>query len=358
MHLLRSRGILLAAAVTCGFGIAQVSTAQRSGEGQLLLGKIDFPTSGAEVAQQEFITGVLALHSFWYEEARDHFIAAQQLDSSFGMAYWGEAMTWDNAFGSLPGNENEIFGTEVVTRIDALDAAGKLNWTERERAYVNAVRGRFAASSPYDVRREDYRAAMVELATRYPEDDEALTFAALALMALPGFDREQPLHVVAVASRLEEIYERNREHPGVLHYLIHAYDTQTFARMALRQARIYAEIAPASSHALHMPSHVFRRLQMWPEVAASNEDSYRASVQWQKRTGRPLHARDFHALDWLLGAYMRLGRFDDAQGIMAELDAIEAEIRTNGEDWGEFPRVAETMRAYYESGVPAQADGH
>jgi len=357
MRQLRNQGMLLAATVACGLGTAHDSTAQSQGESQLLLGTIDFPTSGSELAQQEFITGVLALHSFWYEEARDHFIVSQQQDPDFGMAYWGEAMTWDNAFRSLPGSENEIMGTGVIARIDELDATGKLIWTERERAYLNAVRKRFSASSSYELRREEYRAAMVALAARYPEDDEAMAFAALALMALPGFDREQPLHVVAVASRLEEIYERNREHPGALHYLIHAYDTQTFARMGLRQARIYAEIAPASSHALHMPSHIFRHLEMWPEVVTSNEDAYEASVQWQERTDRPLHARDFHALDWLLGAYMRLGRMDDAQAIMAEIDAIEAEIRANDEDWGEFPRVAETLRGYYESTVPAPV-GH
>ena len=117
--------------------------------------------------------------------------------------------------------------------------------------------------------------------------------------------------------------ERNRNHPGALHYLIHVYDTQTFARMGLRQARLYAEIAPASSHALHMPSHIFRHLGMWDEVAASNEDSYEASVEWQERTGRALHMRDFHAMDWLLDAYLRLGRFEDAKGLMDELDSAK-----------------------------------
>jgi len=156
--------------------------------------------------------------------------------------------------------------------------------------------------------------------------------------------------VVAVAGRLEQVYERNREHPGALHYLIHVYDTQTFAMMGLRQARIYARIAPASSHALHMPSHIFRHLGMWDDVAASNEDAYAASVAWQERTGRPLHMRDYHALDWLLDAYLRLGRLDDARGVMTELDAVEAEIDRRGEEPGQFPSLAETLRTYY-SGV-------
>ena len=192
---------------------------------------------------------------------------------------------------------------------------------------------------------------MKAFSAEYPDDDEVTVFTALAIMAMPGFDREQAAHVVTVAGRLEQVYERNREHPGALHYLIHAYDTQTFAALGLRQALIYARIAPASSHALHMSSHIFRHLGMWDEVVASNVDSYAASVAWQKRTGRPLHMRDYHALDWLLNAYLRLGRLDDAEGVMSELDAVEAEIDRLGEDTDQFPSVAETLRAYYSEVV-------
>ncbi|WP_428098229.1 hypothetical protein [Candidatus Rariloculus sp.] len=339
-------------AVVCGLGLAALGAAQEGLDDTLPLGTIDFPTSGSAQAQREFVTGVLALHSFWYEEARDRFVAAQALDPSFGMAHWGEAMTYDNALGTVPGAEHEILGAEVVARMDALDAAGELEWTERERGYANAVRRRFAPGTSPGTRREDYAAAMEVLAAGYPGDDEAAAFASLALMALPGFDREQALHVVAVASRLEEVYERNREHPGALHYLLHVYDTPTFAMMGLRQARVYAEIAPASSHALHMPSHIFRHLGMWAEVAASNEDSYEASVRWQERTGRPLNTRDFHALDWSLDAYLRLGRFDDARRVMDELDAVEEAIRSRQEEWGQFPEIAEALRAYYASAAP------
>ncbi len=340
-------GRLLAA--VCVLGLIGPIAAQDRPEEALLLGTVDFPTSGSPEAQREFITGVLALHSFWYEEARDRFIAAQGLDPGFGMAWWGEAMTHDNALGTVPGDANEILGADVVARMDELDADGRFEWTERERAYANAVRRRFAVGLPAGTRREDYAAAMDELANEYPEDDEAAAFASLALLALPGFDREQALHVVAAASRLEEVYERNREHPGALHYLLHAYDTPTFALMGLRQARVYARIAPASSHALHMPSHIFRHLGMWTEVAASNEDSYQASVRWQERTGRPLHTRDFHALDWLLDAYLRLEHFDDASRVMDELDAVEEAIRARQEEWGQFLEIAATMRAYYDS---------
>lgn len=314
----------------------------------MLLGRIEFPNSGMEAAQADFIQGVLALHSFWYEQARENFRRAQAIDPGFGMALWGEAMTYDNALLTETDVEGyERMGESVVARMAELDSAGSLRWSDRERGYAEALRRRFAPGYNLSQRRQDYAQAMEQLALRYPQDDEATAFAGLALMALPGFDREQPLHVVTVAGRLEEVYERNPQHPGVVHYLIHVYDTQTFAAMGLRQARVYARIAPASSHALHMPSHIFRHLGMWPEVAASNEDSYRASVAWQERTGRPLHMRDYHAMDWALDAYVRMGRIDQAQRIMEELDEIEAEIVRRGEEFGHFASAAETMRAYY-----------
>ncbi len=317
----------------------------------LALGNIYFPTSGTELAQKEFITGVLALHSFWYAEARDRFRKAQQLDPAFAMAYWGEAMTYDNAFGTEAGNDYEIKGQEVVSRVAVLEQTGKLNWTEREREYLQAVRLRFTPEWDITTSRREYGQAMDRLVGSYPDDDEAKAFAALALMSYPAFDRELDTHVVAAAAPLEEIFMRNPHHPGVLHYLIHAYDTPTFAPMGLRQARLYAKIAPASSHALHMPSHIFRHLGMWEEVAESNEEAYRASVAWQQRTGRPLHMRDYHAMDWLLDAYLRLGRFDSAAGIIAELEKIEREIIARGEDAGEFTSLARSMHMAYQRAV-------
>ena len=318
----------------------------------LPLGSIDFPTSGTPEAQEEFTIGVLALHSFWYEEARDHFLQAQRLDPSFGMAHWGLAMTYDNALRTTPGLANEEFGETVVASMDELDREGGLSWTARERGYRDAIRERFRPGRPPDERRRVYAGAMDQLALEFPNDDEANVFAALSFLALPTFDRDNPLHVVTVASILEEVYERNREHPGALHYLIHAYDTATFARMGLRQARIYAQIAPASSHALHMPSHIFRHLGMWDEVASSNEASWQASADWQERTSRPLSARDYHALDWMLAAYVNLERYEDAERVMDEIDTIEEEIERRGEAPGNFPPIANSMRAYYQSEVP------
>lgn len=332
--------------------IGMALSVQAARSQRLILGAVDFPTSAAGDAQEEFVTGVLALHSFWYEEARDHFLRAQRLDSKFGMAYWGEAMTHDNALASQPREKDEGSGSAVIARMDALDAGGELRWTGRERGFADAVRQRFREGSDWNERRQAYANAMSQLSQRYPDDDEVTAFTALALMSLPGFDVENPKHVVTVAGRLEQIYERNHKHPGVLHYLVHVYDTPDFALMGLRQARIYADIAPASSHALHMPSHIFRHLGMWDEIARLNERAYQASVEWQQKSGRPLYMRDYHALDWLLDAYLNLKRYEDARRIMELLDQVEAEIKRRGEAWGDFPKLAEALRTAYKGRVP------
>jgi hypothetical protein len=318
---------------------------------ELILGKISFPTSGSDQAQSEFETGVLGLHSFWYEEARDHFIKAQELDPSFAMAYWGEAMSYDNAFQSEVGEDYEQKGAAIVQRMNELDTQGKLKWTDREREFFNALKLRFTPGLDVATNRSNYGQAMDRLVGLYPDDDEAIVFSALALMSYPAFDREQATHVVLAAAPMEEVYQRNPDHPGVLHYLIHVYDSVTFAPMGLRQARLYAKIAPASSHALHKPSHIYKHLGMWEEVASSNEDSYQASVEWQKRTKRPLHMRDFHAFDWLLDAYLTLGRLDDAEKLMLELDKVEAEIYKRKEESGEFPSIARGFRLAYQKFV-------
>ena len=317
----------------------------------LILGSIEFPTSGSPEAQKEFEVGILALHSFWYEEARDHFRKAWELDPGFAMAYWGEAMTHDAPLQGPQGVQDSKVGQAVLSRIDELQARGELQWTARERGFIDALRPLYREKGSPKGRRA-FSGAMEELAARYPDDDEVIIFAALARMSAVrvkrGFTWDNAAFVEPLAAILEEVYQRRPEHPGVVHYLIHVYDSRTFAPRGVDLARVYARIAPASSHALHMPSHIFRWLGMWAEMAASNEDSYAATVQWQERTGRPLYKRDFHALDWLLDAYLKLGRLQDARGLIDELDALAVEARRRGEKLDLIPYNAIMFKSRYQ----------
>jgi tetratricopeptide (TPR) repeat protein len=310
------------------------------------LGTIDFPTSATGEAQTEFLTGVLALHSFWYPEARDHFRRAQTLDPQFAMAYWGEAMTHDHP---LWDQHDNAAGRAIFTRMDSVQGASGLTWSARERSYVEALRTLYTGEGDIEARRNAYATAMQQLATQYPDDDEAAAFSALAQMSVEDFDLDDAEDVVPIAAQLEELYERHDQHPGILHYLIHVYDSETFAPLGLRPARTYAEVAPASSHALHMPSHIFRQLEQWERVVASNQDAYQASVDWQQRTNRPLHMRDYHSYSWLMDAYLALDRFEDACGLIQELESIIATAEDRGEDVGRMPSLRDRFTEQYDS---------
>jgi hypothetical protein len=309
------------------------------------------PNSGMDVAQAPFQDGLVALHNFWYEEARERFIESQYHDPGFGLAYWAEAMTYDNAFGTVPGSENELLGAQVLARINKLDGSGKLRLDEKERGLLEALQDRFDDSSDVDTRRNGYAIAMQALAQRYPGDIEIALFSSLAMMARPEFDRNRPEHVTTVAGVLEPIFEANPGHPGVLHYLVHLYDSPAFAQLGLRQALLYTEIASNSSHALHMPSHIFRHLGRWEEVVDANEAAWKASVEWQSATNRPLNARDYHALEWHFDALLELKRFDEAGRVIVELEQIRTLMEERGQLTGDVPHLIDKLRGFLERGT-------
>ena len=324
------------------------TTAQSAASEQdaaLELGTLDFPTSGAAAAQEAFLKGALALHSFWYEEARDHFRRAQQLDPAFAMAYWGEAMTHDHPLWGPLGEHDSTAARAVLARMDEQDS---LKRTAREQGYVEALRTLYESDGDLAARRAAYAEAMRHLTEQYPEDDEAALFRALAEMAVAGFDLDEASDVVPVAARIEAVYQRRPEHPGALHYLIHVYDSPPFAPLGLRPARTYADVAPAASHALHMPSHIFRQLGLHEKVVASNEEAYAASVAWQKRSGRPLSARDYHAFRWLFEAHLALGHYEEARSLLQDLNEIVAEAERRGEDLSRLSSVAERLQTAYD----------
>lgn len=311
----------------------------------LTLGTLDFETSASGEARTAFLTGVLALHSFWYEEARDHFRRARDIDPSFAMAYWGEAMTHDHPIWEQ--HEGEP-GRAVL---DALDAQGGLRTSEREQSYLAALKTLFEGEGDIGDRRSAYADQMAQLADRYPQDIEARVFSALAQMSVPGFDFESAEDVVPVAAALEAVYKEHPRHPGAIHYLIHVYDSDTFAPLGLRPADDYAATAPASSHAIHMPSHIYKELEMWEEMAASNERAYQTSVDWQQRTDRPLRMRDYHAYRWWFDAYMQLDRFEEAEALITNLEDLEAEARKRGEDPGRITSTKEDLRRAFDGAV-------
>lgn len=270
------------------------------------LGRVSFPNSGSPAAQADFLRGVAWLHSFGYEDAIDAFRAAQKADPTFALAYWGEAMSFSQPLWQFE---------EVDKGKAALAKFGKTSEerlaktkTPREQGFMRAVEALFGSGSTA-VRAAAHAKEMARVAAENPTDDEAQAFYALALLAtLPRGDASLPLRQQAGAIA-EKVFARNPNHPGAAHYILHAYDHGTLAARSLPAARAYAKIAPAASHALHMPAHAFLQAGFWDEAASSDQASWDASIAWAKRRGLPITARDFHSLTWLQYEWTQQGRF-------------------------------------------------
>ena len=281
------------------------------------LGRVVFPTSGAERARPQFLRGVLFLHSFEYDDAIAAFRQAQKIDPAFAMAYWGEALAYNQP---LWFNEDVTKARGALAKLGATASARQAKApAAREKLYLDAVE-ELNGDGPKTSRDRAYADRMGELSRRFPDDDEAGAFYALALLGtIPSGTRDQAVSLKAGGIALS-ILKKNPQHPGAAHYALHAFDDGEHAAMGLEAARTYARIAPASSHARHMPSHVFLPLGMWDEAVASDESAFAASVDVAKRKGLSAAQYDFHSLSWLHYEYLQQGRFAKAREAMAEAE--------------------------------------
>ena len=297
----------------CALGLIAAGVALFTGTGldAQELGSISFPTSGAAAAQPKFIEGVKDLHSFEFDEAAEAFLQAQQVDPNFALAYWGEAMSYNHP---LWAQQDLPSARKALERL-APTLEGRLAkaHTEKEKAYLQAVNELFYAQGDKLARDNAYSDAMARLHERWPDDHEISIFYALSLLGTvrpgdKGFRRQ-----ALAASIAFTVFQQNPNHPGAAHFIIHAFDDPDHAILALPAARVYARIAPAAPHALHMPSHIFVQLGMWQDVAASNIVAYKAAVDLIERMHLPEGREDFHTLSWLEYANLMLGKFDEAR---------------------------------------------
>ena len=283
------------------------------------LGKVSFPVSCDASVQAQFASAVAMLHSFWYEKASDTFAAISEKESTCGMAYWGIAMTYWHPIWQAPGPADLKAGTAAVEKAKLAGAK-----TQRELDYIAAIDTFYRDSDKLDHRTRAlaYEKAMEQLQARYPDDHEAAIFHALALLATAPPTDKTYVNQKKAGAILEPLFAEQPDHPGIAHYIIHAYDYPPLAPSALDAARRYAKIAPDSPHALHMPSHIFTRLGLWQESIDSNLVSA-ASAQKNNAPGNELHAKDYLIYAYLQGAQDReakkaleappQGRADDPQ---------------------------------------------
>jgi tetratricopeptide (TPR) repeat protein len=278
------------------------------------LGHVDFPNSCKAEAQPALLKGLALLHSFQYRESESAFKAGADLDTHCAIAHWGAAMALYHQLWDFPGKRTLKEGLESVEKAQKLSAP-----TPRERGYIAAAAAFYQSDEKLShvQRTTAYSEALAELHSGAPGDVEASAFYALSLVALADEDVDDTANRKKAMAILEPLFQKHPGNPGVAHYLIHATDKPQFASEGLAAARAYAKIAPDSSHALHMPSHIFTRLGLWQESIASNIAATAAAAHASEMHQAEAHYQT-HAMDFLDYAYLQSGQEAQARALSAE----------------------------------------
>jgi tetratricopeptide (TPR) repeat protein len=302
---------MVVAAATCT-SLPELAFSQD--EGDQRFGTVHFATSCSEIAQRRFDRGMRYQHSFWYSHSQEIFEDVLKADPGCAIAQWGIALSLLMNPHVPPPAKNLAEGLAAITKAKTLGAK-----TQRERDYIDALLVFYSDHDklPHGARVQAYLKAMEALAARYPDDDEAQIFYAIALNVAASPNDKTYAYQLKGAAILEPIFKRQPRHPGVAHYLIHLYDYPPIAEQGLDAAKRYSEIAPAAPHALHMPSHIFTRVGYWKESIASNAGSARAA-----KAGNEPHDQ-LHAMDYLVYAHLQVGEDNAARAVMEEMVALK-----------------------------------
>jgi tetratricopeptide (TPR) repeat protein len=283
-------------------GITATLTCGAFGQQEEKLGKLSFPTSCDPKVQAEFERGVAMLHSYWFLIARRTFENVLRQDPNCAMAYWGVAMDYLN--NTLLGPPPRADAEAAWAALEKARAIGAK--TQRERDWIDALSAYFRDRDKVavDARLAAYNAAMAGMAERYPDDYEVQTYYALTLQASAPKSDLTYANQIKSAMMLEKLFDQNPQHPGVTHYLIHAYDFAPLAERGIPAARRYAGIAPAVPHARHMPSHIYSMVGLWEESIASNASALEIQPDY------------YHAADFSVYAFLQLGQDAKAQAMI------------------------------------------
>lgn len=341
------------------------------------IGKVTFPNSGSPSAQEPFQRGMALLHSYQYYDARTAFHDASMADPSFALAYWAEAFTYsqfDWGVEDLPGAQS-VLARLAPTREERLAKAHRDNG----RAFGTAVEAFLQGQGTPIERARAFSVAMNEWSANAPADVEAMAFAARAALYVMRYapPSESLQSVEEAIARAEKVVAANPDHPGGLHYLIHATDSPRFAERGLAAARRYDKLAPDADHALHMPSHIYLQLGMWSDVSLSNERAWEASRDWVKRGGHPVTMLGWHSLQWLQYSYLQEGRYRQARELINlakkilsstpadtladdpdtqfAVETMEFQYGNETGDWSQFPARVEDARRFTAQAIAASS---
>jgi tetratricopeptide (TPR) repeat protein len=301
------------------------------------IGTFDFPTSASGEAQRHFELGVGYLHSFGMTQAQAEFRKAQEIDPDFAMAYWGEAFTYQHPFfGAIDPGPGEAMNRLAPTSAERLAKAP----TEREKGFVRAAEAYSLTEGGMPERRRAWMNAMADLYEQYPDDDEVKAFYIVSMLsgATASGDARERINLKAGAMALQ-LFKKNDNHPGAAHYVIHSFDDPMHAPIALEAASKYRDIAPAVSHARHMPTHIFIQHGMWEEVSQWNESAFSAAEELWKPGDRV--GDQNHSSDWGQYGDLQLGDLERSKLWMTRAERV---IELNPGD-GRSMGTLQTMRA-------------
>ncbi len=286
------------------------------------LGTVDFPVSCSAEAQVEFNRGIALLHHMTYPQARETFQRVAEADPKCALAHWGIAMTlFQPLWPTRPGPEELRLGWEEVQKASMLEPP-----TEIERLFVDAAAAFFREpeSSDYWIRIRRWEQAMEKVYAAFPQAPEAAAFYALAHLATAPSDSVTTAHADRAAEILLAVYEQNPEHPGAMHYLVHASDVPGREHESLEIVRKYEGVAPRNPHALHMPTHIYTRLGDWDAVVRGNLLAAEAALEHPAGNQGEFVWDEFpHAIEYVVYAYLQQGADDKAEAQLTRLHNTE-----------------------------------
>jgi len=289
------------------------------------LGKVNFPTTCSASVQPTIEKAVALLHSFQYKESEQTFSEAATRDPKCAMAHWGKAMALYHQLWDFPKDKTLKEGRKDIGQARKLQSV-----SPRERGFINAAAAFFQRKSKmtHAQRIQAYSSALEKFYSDNPGDVEIGSFYALSLVSLAEEDIDTTANLKKAISILDPLLKQYPDHPGVAHYLIHAADWPELAPQGLEAARRYAKIAPDSSHALHMPSHIFVRLGLWQECIASN---IAANASGAHAAEMHLAESNYqaHAMDFMSYCYLQSGQEAKARDVTEHTTHV---VGANGED--------------------------
>jgi hypothetical protein len=315
-------GAISAVSILVVLGYGQAAAQDHAHDSGGTFGTVHFETSCNASVQAEFDRAVAMLHSFFYPETEKAFRAIAEREPACAMAYWGVAISQRPNPLTAPFPPQLLQqGWEAIQRARAANAR-----TQRERDWIEALAPFYEGHATIDqqTRTQRYADAMGRLHERYPADSEAAVFYALALLEAVDLSDKTYASQLKAAAILEGLQKSQPNHPGIVHYIIHAYDYAPIANKGLPAARSYAALAPSAPHALHMPSHIFSTLGMWQDAISANLAADQAARNYAASTSATAKANPasvpgrYHALDFLVNAYLQIAQDRRAKAILDE----------------------------------------